>query len=221
MKKYDLHLHSHLSNDCLNKPGDLVRKYHELGFDGFAITDHSKFGVHKSAREFAKRKGIEIEIIPACEFKCDRGEVIGLYLQEMIEKKDFESLCDEIHDQGGFVILPHPFDSYRKGATRPDLFSKDDLRFIDAIETINGHSLLDSDNQKSEDFANLNSLAKTGGSDAHLLSECGSAYTLFEKDLELEIALRKKKTLAGGKTIPFYTRGFPTLIRLAKKFGLV
>ncbi|MFH0927038.1 MAG: PHP domain-containing protein [Candidatus Micrarchaeota archaeon] len=220
-QKYDLHLHSSLSIDSLNKPEDLVKKYHGLGFSGFAITDHSKFGAHKKAREYALAHDLKIEIIPACEFYTDKGEVIGLYLQEMINEKNFESLCDEIHDQGGFVVLPHPFDSYRKGAMHPERHPKALLRFIDAIESINGHCLLNSDNEKAREFAQNHGFAQTGGSDAHLLGECASAYTQIPDNLSLELALRKNKTLPCGKTIPFYTRGIPTLIKLAKKSGFI
>ncbi len=221
MKKFDLHVHSHYSHDSLNRPQDLVKKYYKLGFSGFAITDHNRFCAHIHAQEYAKKHDIDIEIIPACEFNTQRGEVIGLYLQQMIEQKDFASLCDEIHDQGGFAILPHPFDSYRKGATHPDKFSKHDLRFIDAIETINSHTIKREDNNKAGDFADSNDFAKTAGSDAHLICECGRAFTYIEDDAPLDISLRKKTTIAFGKTIPFYTRGIPTLIKIAKRIGLI
>jgi len=221
MKKYDLHCHSHFSVDSLNNPQDLVRRYYKLGFSGFAITDHNSFKAYEQAQEYVKRKKIDIEVIPACEFGTSRGEVIGLYLQEMIYQKDFACLCDAIHDQGGFVILPHPFDSFRKSATHPDKFDKEDLRFVDAIETINGHVLLKNDNLKAMEFADLHSFAKTAGSDAHLLIECASAFTTIADEMGLDIAIRSKNTCANGKQIPFYTRGIPTLIKIAKKVGLI
>lgn len=221
MKKFDLHLHSNFSIDSLNRPEDLVKRYHKLGFDGFAITDHDKFGAHKDALSYVKKHDLPMEIIPACEFNTDKGEVIGLYLQEEIHQDNFESLCDEIHDQGGFVVLPHPFDSHRKSAMHPDKYPKSILRFIDAIETINGHSLRSEDNLRAAEFAKNHGFAKTGGSDAHLLLECGVAYTQIPADLSLELALRKGKTTAHGGQIPFYTRGIPTLIKMAKKAGLL
>jgi hypothetical protein len=220
-KKFDLHVHSNYSIDSLSSPKDIVKKYHSLGFHGFAITDHNRFGAHLAAQEYARANNIEMEIIGACEFKSSIGEVIGLFINEMIESTDFGSLCDAIHDQGGFVILPHPFDSLRKGATFPDKFSSEILRLVDGVEVLNAHAIKKSDNERALSFAKEKNLSMTGASDAHFIFECGAAYTSVPDDIPLDIALRKSATSASGKELPFYVHGFPTLIKWAKKSKII
>jgi predicted metal-dependent phosphoesterase TrpH len=220
-KKFDLHVHSHFSPDSLNTPQDLVKKYCSLGFAGFSITDHGKMGAHKKAREYAKEKNIEMEIIGGCEFLTDKGELLGLFIEEMPSSRDFGQVCDFIHDQGGVAILPHPFDFTRGHACNPQNLGDGLLKLIDGLETFNAHCLTPTPNRQAQEFASARNLVRTGGSDAHFIFECGSGYTQIEDNLELDIAIRKSKTSPGGKLLPFFVHGPPRFVKLAKKFGVI
>lgn len=220
-KKFDLHVHSHFSPDSLNRPADLVKKYSSLGFGGFAITDHGKMGAHLEARQYAKEKNIEIEIIGGCEFLTDKGELLGLFIEEMPSSHDFGQVCDFIHDQGGFAILPHPFDFSRRHACNPKNLGESLLKLIDGLETFNAHCLTPAPNRQAGEFAQALNLVCTGGSDAHFIFECGSGYTQIAGDIGIDLALRKNKTLPGGKLLPFFVHGPPRFVKLAKKFGII
>ena len=45
------------------------------------------------------------------------GEIIGLFLHDEIPNGlSPEATCEAIRAQGGLVVVPHPYDRYRKGA---------------------------------------------------------------------------------------------------------
>ncbi|MFN3909884.1 MAG: PHP domain-containing protein [Candidatus Anstonellaceae archaeon] len=221
MKKYDLHVHSKYSLDCLNEPKDIVKRYKELGFNGFSITDHGSNKGYKKAKEYINEKKIEIEIIGGCEYKTEKGEVIGLFIEEIISSKSFFDICDNVHEQGGFVIIPHPFDKSKKAALDPNLLTIEELKQIDCIESFNASCLNMEYNKKAEEFAQKFNFTKTAGSDAHLLAACGKAATLIEEEYDLDIAIRKRKTFIEGNLSPFYYRGIPSLIKFLKKRNLI
>jgi hypothetical protein len=260
--KFDLHVHSIYSADSITPVEKLCERYAKLGFGGFALTDHRTFDGVKKAQAYAREKKLPIQVIGGCEFMSERGEVIGLELNEPIISSsskptasppaasspspsyspgrpihEFASLCDAIHDQGGFVVLPHPFDLVRRHICRPDLLLSDQLRQVDAIETFNARSISSSTNHRAAAFAKLPlpsgapspsgatspwpPLACTGGSDAHFLFECGHGFTQIPDDMELGLALRKKQTVAGGQLSPFFVHGPTTLVKWGKKLGLL
>lgn len=57
---YSLHNHTDGSNsrliDCINKTEDLIKRAHELGLSGIAITDHETIKAHAKASAFIKKK---------------------------------------------------------------------------------------------------------------------------------------------------------------------
>ena len=221
MKKYDLHVHSKYSLDCLTEPSKLVKVYNKKGFSGFAITDHDHFAGYKEALDYAKEKKIDIEVIGGCEFKSAKREIIGLYIQEIKKSNDFFEICDFIHEQGGFVVLPHPFDTSKKHALNPHSLSKEELRQIDVIEVFNSSVLDNKANAVALEFAKQRNLPQCAGSDSHLIWACGSAATLIESDIDLSIALRKGLTKVEGKINPFFYRGIPSIIKFLRKSKLI
>ncbi|MCX8163474.1 MAG: PHP domain-containing protein [Candidatus Micrarchaeota archaeon] len=221
MKKYDLHVHSKYSIDSINEPKELVKKYLKEGYSGFAITDHNSIEGYKKAKEYILEYKIEIELIGGCEYKSTKGEIIGLFIEEKIESKDFFEIVDHIHEQGGLVIIPHPFDPTKKGAINPTKLTKDELKQIDGIETFNSSCTNDKYNKEAETFATKNSFSKTAGSDAHIMIACAKAETKIAAELELYYALRKKLTVAEGRLNPMYYRGIPTIIKYLKKLSII
>jgi predicted metal-dependent phosphoesterase TrpH len=214
MKKYDLHVHTIYSKDSINKIEDLIKKYLKLGFSGFAITDHNTIEGYKKIKE---NKVKDLQIIGGCEYLTTKGEIIGLFIEEKIESMDFFEVCDNIHEQGGFVIIPHPFDKSKKNALNLESLTKEELKQIDAIEVFNASALNKAANDLAENFATKNNFAKTAGSDSHIIFSAANAYTIIEDDIDLEIAIKSKKTFTAGKLSPPYYRGIPTIIKRIRK----
>ncbi|HEY3273581.1 MAG TPA: PHP domain-containing protein [Methanocella sp.] len=194
MLKYDLHLHSRYSPDGTQDVQNIVRIARKRGLDGIAITDHDTI---RGGLEAVKLKPEGIDVICGCEVNTDRGDVIGLFLTEEIKARDHVAVIDEIHAQGGIVVVPHPFDSLRGSAFWP---SDGDARLIDAIEVINARCVFRRSNAAADRYADRYALAKTGSSDAHFGAEIGNACTLIDEKDNIREAILGKRTMAFGKT---------------------
>ena len=194
MLRYDLHLHTRYSPDGTLGVQDIVRIARKRGLDGIAITDHDTI---RGGLDALKLKPEGIDIICGCEVNTDRGDVIGLFLTEEIKARDHVAVIEEIHAQGGVVIVPHPFDSLRGSAF---WLSDRDAPLIDAVEVINARCVFRRSNAAADRYADRYALAKTGSSDAHFGAEIGNACTLIDENADLREAILGKRTLAFGKT---------------------
>lgn len=217
-KKYDLHLHSYHSKDSLNKPRDIAKRLKSLGFSGFALTDHGNMQGHTECAHEAKKNGLDF--IPACEFNTLKGEVIGYFVQEMINTDSFCELCDQIHSQGGFAVLPHPYDPFRKGID-PEKLGAKELKSIDGIEGFNARTLSKVNNSQAFLYASSRHLLTTAGSDAHFIFELGAGYAKCLDKFSIEQAFKKKALIPAGKSSPFYVHGPTTLIKWGKRMSLL
>jgi predicted metal-dependent phosphoesterase TrpH len=101
MLKYDLHMHTIYSRDGAIKPADAIRIAKKRGLDGIAITDHDTI---RGGLEAQKLKPRDLDIIVGAEIKTDRGDVIGLFLNEEIQARDHMEVIDAIRRQGGIDI---------------------------------------------------------------------------------------------------------------------
>ena len=108
--KIDFHVHTRYSPDSLTRIDDLRRKSEKLGIIP-ALTDHYAIGAHAEARRLGMR------FIPGEEVLTDKGDLVGLFVNELIPKgTPFLEAVDRIHGQGGLAYLPHMFDYGRSGS---------------------------------------------------------------------------------------------------------
>ena len=193
--KLDLHLHTRCSFDSLNTPEDAIKSALKRGLDGVAITDHNTTEAWEEAERAAKKLGAKVVL--GEEVMTPEGEVLGLFLKKPIKSRDFESVIGEIKEQGGVVVIPHPFDGWRPGMGKrlEEVVGK-----IDAIEVFNSRMLSAEGNEKARRFAEKHRLGMTGGSDAHSGGEVGNAFTYADaKDLEgFRKAILNRKTKVSG-----------------------
>lgn len=193
--KIDLHVHSWYSMDGVSPPEKMmraVRKKREQGLlDGIAITDHD------TVQAWKRFKKPDFPLILGEEIFSTHGHIIGLFLNEEIKSREPEEVFDEIHSQGGLVVIPHPFDNLRQGFGSPKGFEKD----IDSIEVCNSRMKVPGGNEKALALAKKKKLTMTGGSDAHIRWCIGDSYTEAEAaDLEeFRKAIKKEKTRAYGR----------------------
>ena len=207
--KLDLHVHTNHSIDAIIKPEDLAKKSEKLGIIP-AITDHNSVRCH------SRMRSLGIPFIQGEEIRTDRGDVIGLYINELIPKKTpFEEALDKIHEQGAVVFLPHMYDRTRAGV----IPNNRETAKIDIIETFNARSLSPNNNAKAKEFAEKHSKLQAAGSDSHFLMEFGSTYNEvpdfdLENPKELLRALKKAKFVT--KRAPVFVRGTTSLVKLSK-----
>lgn len=178
----DLHTHSRHSHDSLTRAKDIVRLAKKRGLTGVAVTDHNTIAGALEAQE--SNDDTVFEVIIGSEVATDAGDVIGLFLSREIQSRSAESVIEEIHDQGGLAVLPHPF------RTRPS--SEDTARRVDAIEVFNSREGVAS-NARARELALRLSKPAVCGSDAHFGFEVGSCRVLVEGD-------DSRAGIASGKT---------------------
>jgi predicted metal-dependent phosphoesterase TrpH len=166
----DLHMHTSWSHDCAIEVPDLLTHAETEGLGAIAITDHNVFG---GALE-ALAATTSLTVIPGEEVKTeDQGEVIGLFLSEEIPRGlPFADTLVAIHEQGGVVYLPHPFDRMH---SIPDAATlRHHLDEIDVFEVYNARLLFEAYNEEALRFAGKYNLTMGAGSDAHVLQGVGT-----------------------------------------------
>ena len=193
--RYDLHIHSKYSHKCGTlDPKDIIKYAMKKGLDGIAITDHNTI---KGGLETKKYEDDSIDVIVGCELDTSQGEIIGLFIEEEIKSTDVMDIIDEIHSQGGLVVIPHPFDKFRKHFNKLE----DYIGKIDAIEGFNARCIFNEDNRNARKFAREQNIQIVAGSDAHYGNEIGSAGIYVSNNIKDEI-LNGDIKLFCGKSLP-------------------
>lgn len=190
--KADLHSHTHYSRDSIIRPKTWARCAHKAGLDAIALTDHETTKGWKEAKAECARQNLLF--IPGIEFKVRENgkavlEVLGLFISEEPKRRDAEAL-DEVHEQDGLVVVPHPFE---KKWNRIPLAAErigDFAKQINGVETFNARVLDVKYDRIALEWAKRNRKFETGSGDAHVPQEVGRGYTLAACEPSLE-ALRK------------------------------
>jgi len=169
----DLHGHTFYSPDAVTAPQDYVAACLRRGINCVAITDHNTI-----RGALAVQKLAPFTVIIGEEVRTREGEVIGLFLVEEVPGGlSPEETVRRIKEQGGLVVIPHPFD---RRALRPQALQRI-LPQVDVIEAFNARVLRSSENEQALAFARERGLATCAGSDAHSPGEVGNAYVEMEE----------------------------------------
>ena len=186
----DLHMHTDHSHDCAVPVAHLLDYAEGQGLGAIAITDHNVFVGAQEAVQLAR--GRDLVVIPGEEIKTERGEVIGLFLDEQIERGlPMADTIAAIREQGGVVYLPHPFDRLHTIPDAPTLHRH--LPEIDVFEVYNARLLFEGFNDEALRYARKYNLTMGAGSDAHVLQGVGTGLVrmrAFENAAEFLIGLR-------------------------------
>jgi predicted metal-dependent phosphoesterase TrpH/glycosyltransferase involved in cell wall biosynthesis len=199
----DLHMHTNHSHDCAVPVADLLDYAEGQGLGAIAITDHNVFAGAEEAVQLAR--GRELVVIPGEEIKTEKGEVIGLFLQENIERGlPMADTIAAIREQGGVVYLPHPFDRLHTIPDAPTLHRH--LPEIDVFEVYNARLLFEGFNDEALRYARKYNLTMGAGSDAHVLQGVGTGLVrmrAFENAAEFLISLRSAEIVRRPKSLVY------------------
>jgi predicted metal-dependent phosphoesterase TrpH/glycosyltransferase involved in cell wall biosynthesis len=165
----DLHMHTDHSPDCATPVEVLLETARDRGLGAIAITDHNEVSGALAAREIAAGMD-DLKIIVAEEVKtAEQGEVIGLFVEERIERgMTMAETIAEIRRQGGLVYVPHPFDRLHSVPDYEHLL--DMVEEIDILEVF----ALTLFNEEAERFAQKYRIVPGAGSDSHVAQGLGS-----------------------------------------------
>ena len=184
--KLDLHVHTSEVSGCGKVPAaEMVRLYHEAGYDAIVITDHliagknaempmdERAGWYLSGYRAAKAEGerLGLTVILGAELRFDCGHED--YLLYGITEADIAPIMRDldggilpgdfyrrIRENGRMALIQaHPF--------RPEL-RQAPLDELDGIEVYNGHPHHQSHNERALEVAEANPrFIRTSGSDFH------------------------------------------------------
>lgn len=213
----DLHVHSCYSRDGVSPPEEIVKLAAARGVIN-AVTDHNNCNAWGEFKKAAKKHGTQVVLGEEIKIIQDgkmAGEVLALFLNEPIEKREFGEVIDAIRGQGGIAVAAHPFDWLRKPYFRgfyvlPRVYKK-----LDAIETFNSRTIFNIFNKKARRFAEEKKMPQVCGSDAHTAGEVGNALTEVRAD-SLEEAMKeikKGRTALHCKSAGISVRFYPSMKR--------
>jgi hypothetical protein len=112
-----IHVHHEPSHDSDAPFADVLRAAGEAKLDFVVLTDHAD-GADPSALPAAEQAGVHIVpggrrvlVIVGAEFASRDGHLLGLGIDRRIPAEDRagRDVIADIHAQGGFAIVPHPF----------------------------------------------------------------------------------------------------------------
>lgn len=208
--KYDMHIHSKYSSDGILDVKEIVKIAIKRGLNGIAVTDHNTI---KGGLEAKKYENDSLKVIIGSEIMTEKGEVIGLFLSEEIRPGIFQDVINDIRDQNGIIIIPHPFDEMRHSSFQP---AEEDIKFIDCIEGFNSRCLFQKYNKNAREFAKKHNMVITAGSDAHFLNEIANAGIITEIE-DIREAFVKKEIEIFGKRSSFMNHGLTKGLKLWRK----
>ncbi|MBI4182339.1 MAG: PHP domain-containing protein [Candidatus Aenigmarchaeota archaeon] len=188
--KMDLHLHSSHSFDARAEPKALVLQARKQGLDVIAVTDHGTVAGALAARKLAPQG---LQVIVGQETKTKQGDLLILGVEEDAPQgEDILRTCRWARERGGLVVVPHPFDPFRR------LEGLDRLRgLVDAVEGFNPKCFFARSNRKAQEWAAAHSLPVLANSDAHRAEDVGKAYSLAAGE-PLAAIRAGKVSMAGG-----------------------
>jgi hypothetical protein len=211
ISKFDLHIHSKYSYDSIMRPEKIIKVAKQKGLTGIAITDHGTIEGGLAAKKCSK----DFIVIVGAEIKTEEfGDIIGLFLNEEIKSREIWCVIDEMKDQDGIVVLPHPLRDHT------NIFNGNLLNKIDAIEGYNARTGID-ENIKAKEFADKSGLPAIAGSDAHFYGEIGLAKTIVEdasseEDIRRSILSDHIAGIEGSQTSIYYRGGSRVLTDIKK-----
>lgn len=206
MLTIDFHTHTYYSKDSLLAPRTLLRIAKKKGLDGIAVTDHDTIKGIKALNRLKRKKNAPI-IIPGIEVSAQEGEIILLFEVDLPSMKKIPPVTQVLEiarDIDAVILLPHPFDRFRKGINPATVWKQ-----FDVLETFNSRVLLQKFNIQAQKLATKHRIPQSAGSDAHTPYELGRARTtLYTNGTDIEeirtCLIRGKSKIDGRRGNPIY-----------------
>lgn len=164
----DFHTHTYHSYDSLMKPARILQLAKERGLNGIVISDHNS--IQGGLECAALNKDSDFKVIVGSEVKTSVGDITGLNLKEEVTAYYFSEVIQQIKNQGGLVLLVHPFYSHR--------LNEINYSSIDLIEGYNARVPIGK-NEQAIALAKEHKIPFVAGSDAHLYNEIANCRTFF------------------------------------------
>ena len=175
------HIHTRHSYDSLLSPARLLVRAREANVDVLIVTEHDTLNGAREVRALAN--GNPKFVVMAAEYQTEKGDLIGLFLKEEISTHRSVEVIEQVHSQGGLVVLPHPYRAHQ--------LDEELLVGTDLVEVHNSRCSAE-ENASAAALAARLARPTLGGPDAHCSAELGGAMNHFAGAVpENESALRE------------------------------
>lgn len=208
MLKGDFHIHTKYSIEpkfglgmfeirALYGSEKLIQNAISKNLNVISITDHDTLDGAILGERFVKKERInDFTFLKGEEISTDAGHLLGVGIEEAIKPGlSVQETADRIKEQGGLVIVPHPYTPY--GIKDCTLTTKG----IDAIEVFNPQywytSFLKFQTGFYPKLAKLNNFAMVANTDAHTLRCIGTVFTEIKSEHGIDNiihAIKKHRT---------------------------
>lgn len=195
-------MHTNLGDGWIS-PARLVQTATLRQLALIAVTDHDHVEGARRVEELLAERNRAVRMITGVEVSTRHGHLLGLFVRKAPRPlRPAQESIDAIKEQGGLVIVPHPFGRLVPSLSRRRIDSLLAAGYaIDGIETYNP-SPANAAQRAAVRSANEEwGLAEIGASDAHFWQHVGAAYTRFPGTTadDLRRAIVERTARAGGQ----------------------
>jgi PHP domain-containing protein len=201
----DPHCHT-LASDGMVTPTELVDAAVKANIDLIAVTDHDTMASVKEVQQRGEAVGLKVVAGQEVTTKAPATtHVMGWFLEKPVKRgMSLADTVDAIHDQGGLVIIPHPFMPVYFGSIQPYMLRRlIERRRVDGIEMMFTVPTGARRRRQLDEFyaRNIERLgAAIGGSDCHFgARDIGQVLTAYEGDFRTAIEQRATRPQAGRR----------------------
>jgi hypothetical protein len=166
----DFHCHTNAFKDSRITPEMVFRADHRCGLDRLMITDHNT--IAGALEAYASDPEL---VIVGEEIMTTRGEILAFYVsREIPSGLSPQETINCLRDQGAFISVSHPFDTWRSGSWNMEHLVEI-ISQVDSVEVFTARCMVPHGNLRASQFAQKYDIAGTAGSDAHAAFEIGTA----------------------------------------------
>jgi hypothetical protein len=190
----DMHLHTTRgASDSGLSPDDLASEARRRGLTAVHISEHDRLW-DRFVLESYRQEHSDLLVANGMEVSTDVGHILALGLREYVGGiRHGETLRRVADEQGGFLIVAHPFRHYfdpvyfRRQGKEPFMLTPEQaaarlpvFRLVDAVEVLNGANTV-RENVFALRVARALGKPGTGGSDAHSTQGIGFYCTVVDR----------------------------------------
>lgn len=199
------HVHTDHSDDGNRSVGQLLEIARDRGIGCLTITDHDTIS---GAREMAAHAGSDLNVIIGEEISTTAGHLIGLFLREEIEPgMSPRDTALAIRQQGGLVVIPHPY-NWMFGCGLCGRV-EDVVDLTDAVEVCNAQNFWSVPNLRAESLAARYDLPRVVGTDFHHGDNLDACYQMiepFDGPAEFLASVRRAHLARGRQDLAYFFR---------------
>lgn len=199
------HLHTNYSDDGNASVESVIASARCAGVGCIIVTDHDTIDGALALRDAAPAG---LDVIVGEEISAREGHLVGIFLSERIlPNLTAQRTAERIHEQGGLVVTPHPFNTIFGCSLRDHVHQIVDQ--IDVVEVGNAQNLSPWPDARATAFARRHGLPGIVGADMHhrdYLCPCFQWMSPFDGPVSFLSSLREATLVRGRQPVSYFIR---------------